>query len=304
VLQAPLFDGRSLALLELFDYWRDSSERLRQYLWAHRTTDLDRARRLIEVLPAETIIAILRYLVDDYWGRYVGWPDLMLWRDEAFLMVEVKSSSDKLSADQMRWIADNHEMLSRDSRRMRDLSLLAATLRDRGAWIPVLMDAEARKRAKAEGLRIAERLAELGVDIYCAHADTGTTVEETANRLSTGRLRVHEHLEEWFAGYRRYRRDEKGEIVEADDHLMRATGLMLVHGLGLAVSENRAASEAEGVSIRLRGIEMSMSARAARLAATADVVPGVVTSEDDEGILFGSAVYGHGDPCPNDLSFN
>jgi hypothetical protein len=44
---------------------------------------------------------------------------------------------------------------------------------------------------------------------------------------------------------RRYRRDEKGEIVETDDHLMRATGLMLVHGLGLAKTENRAASEAE-----------------------------------------------------------
>jgi hypothetical protein len=41
-----------------------------------------------------------------------------------------------------------------------------------------------------------------------------------ANRLSTGRLRVHDHLEEWFAGYRRYRRDEKGEIDETDDHLI------------------------------------------------------------------------------------
>jgi hypothetical protein len=126
-----------------------------------------------------------------------------------------------------------------------DLALLAATLRDRGAWIPVLMDAEARKRPRDEGLRIAERLSELGTDIYCAHADTGTTVEEIANRLSTGRLRVHDHLEEWFAGYRRYRRDERGEIVETDDHLIRATGLMLVHGLGLAITENRAASEAE-----------------------------------------------------------
>ena len=56
-------------------------------------------------------IAILRYRVDDYWGRYVGWPDLLLWRDKAFMMVEVKSSSDKLNADQMRWIADNHEIL-------------------------------------------------------------------------------------------------------------------------------------------------------------------------------------------------
>lgn len=99
------------ALLDLFDYWRDPSEGLRQYLWGHRTADVDRARRLIEVLPAETIVAILRYLVSDYWGRYVGWPDLLLWRDEAFIMVEVKSSSDKLSADQMRWIADNHEIL-------------------------------------------------------------------------------------------------------------------------------------------------------------------------------------------------
>jgi hypothetical protein len=123
----------------------------------------------------------------------------------------------------------------------------AATLRDRGPWIPVLMDAEARKRPKAEGLRIAERLNELGVDVYCARADTGAMVEVTANWLSTGRLRVHDHLEEWFAGYRRYRRDEKGDITEVDDHLMRATGLTLVHGLGLAVTENRAASDAENI---------------------------------------------------------
>lgn len=126
-----------------------------------------------------------------------------------------------------------------------DLSLLAVTLLDPGAWIPVLMDAEARKPAKGEGLRIAERLNELGVDVYCAHADTGAMVEDIANRLSTGRLRVHDHFEEWFAGYRPYRRDDQGEINEADDRLMRATGLMVVHGLGLAITENRAASEME-----------------------------------------------------------
>lgn len=41
------------ALLHLFDYWHDPSSGLRQYLWAHRTADVERARRLIEVLPAE-----------------------------------------------------------------------------------------------------------------------------------------------------------------------------------------------------------------------------------------------------------
>lgn len=99
------------ALLDLFDYWRAPSERLRQYLWAHREDDVDRARRLIEILPPETIDAILRYLITDYWGRYVGWPDLLLYRDNEFMLVEVKSSSDRLSAEQMQWIAGNHYTL-------------------------------------------------------------------------------------------------------------------------------------------------------------------------------------------------
>jgi hypothetical protein len=63
------------------------------------------------VLPAFTLIAILRYLVQNYWGRYLGWPDLLAYRDSEVRLVEVKSSGDKLSEDQKRWIADNHEML-------------------------------------------------------------------------------------------------------------------------------------------------------------------------------------------------
>jgi len=95
-------------LLWTFDYWRSHSHDFRQYLWAHRDGDMNRARRLIEILPSETILKILRYLVDHYWEHYLGWPDLLLFRDAEILFVEVKSSSDKLSEDQKRWIADNH----------------------------------------------------------------------------------------------------------------------------------------------------------------------------------------------------
>ena len=98
-------------LLWIFDYWRSPSSDLRQYLWAHREADVDRARRLIEVLPPETIFAMLRYLANNYWGHFLGWPDLLLFRPSEFLFVEVKSSSDKLSEDQKRWIADNHDQL-------------------------------------------------------------------------------------------------------------------------------------------------------------------------------------------------
>jgi hypothetical protein len=98
-------------LLWLFDYWRFHSARLREYLWAHQDRDVDRARQLIEIFPPGAILVILRYLVDDYWGRYLGWPDLLLWRDDEILLIEVKSSSDRLSGDQMRWIVDNFEQL-------------------------------------------------------------------------------------------------------------------------------------------------------------------------------------------------
>lgn len=97
--------------LWLFGYWLEPSEGLRQYLWAHRPEDVARARRLLEILPFDTIKMILRYLVDGYWDRYLGWPDLLLYRENEFKLVEVKSSSDKLSDDQKRWIADNHEIL-------------------------------------------------------------------------------------------------------------------------------------------------------------------------------------------------
>lgn len=98
-------------LLWLYDYWLNYSENLRQYLWAHRDADAERARKLIEILPGQHIRAILRYLIDDYWGHYLGWPDLLLWRGDDILLVEVKSSSDRLSGDQKRWIADNEAIL-------------------------------------------------------------------------------------------------------------------------------------------------------------------------------------------------
>jgi hypothetical protein len=99
------------ALLEKFDLWRPMSAELRQYLWAHRDKDVEVARTLVEILPPATITSVLRYLVGNYWGRYLGWPDLLLHRGEHFRFVEVKSSSDKLSDEQKRWIADNHDLL-------------------------------------------------------------------------------------------------------------------------------------------------------------------------------------------------
>ena len=95
----------------LFDYWLPYSGGLRQYLWAHREEHIGTARRLLAILPSQSIVRILRYLVDDYWGRYLGWPDLLAFKGNEFFFAEVKASGDKLSEEQRAWIQGNVESL-------------------------------------------------------------------------------------------------------------------------------------------------------------------------------------------------
>ena len=77
-LSAVICEPRELQ--GLFDLWLTPSEDLRLYLGAHRNEQIQVARQLINILPAVAIIEILRYLVEDYWGRYAGWPDLLVYR--------------------------------------------------------------------------------------------------------------------------------------------------------------------------------------------------------------------------------
>jgi hypothetical protein len=101
-------------LLWTYDYWQEPSRALRQYLWAYTEEDQERARTLLRVLGPQSIKMLMRYLAEDYWGRYLGWPDLMSWREgsdgpEGVDFIEVKSSKDRLSDDQRSWIQGNHQ---------------------------------------------------------------------------------------------------------------------------------------------------------------------------------------------------
>ena len=105
------FYAEEEGLNDLFDYWLGPSEKLRQYLWAHRPSDVERARQVLDVIPASKVIEALRYLVANYWGHYLGWPDLLVFRGNEFFLAEVKASGDKLSDEQKSWIAANHQQL-------------------------------------------------------------------------------------------------------------------------------------------------------------------------------------------------
>lgn len=91
----------------LFTYWTRDSWRLREYLWAHRPKDLEKAKAVMTVLGEDNLKTVLRYLVRDYWEHYLGWPDLLIHRPGELCFVEVKSSKDKLSDDQKNWMLGN-----------------------------------------------------------------------------------------------------------------------------------------------------------------------------------------------------
>jgi hypothetical protein len=65
-------------------------------LGGRRTDQIQVARQLIEILPSASIVEMLRYLVEDYWGRRSGWPDLIIFRDNEFFFSEVKSATGKV----------------------------------------------------------------------------------------------------------------------------------------------------------------------------------------------------------------
>ena len=90
-----------------FDYWIEPSNDFRQYLWAHRQNDIETAKRLLNILPPKIIKQILKFLIQDYYHRYLGWPDMLVFRDEQYFFAEVKSSKDKLREDQKDWIRNN-----------------------------------------------------------------------------------------------------------------------------------------------------------------------------------------------------
>ena len=128
-----------------------------------------------------------------------------------------------------------------------DFAIHARTLKSRGAWLPFLMDWEEYGRSKTDNEAMAQKLAELGINIMVETFSFEAAVEDMAAKLPTAELRVFQNLTPWFAEYRRISRNEKGQIDEAHVGILRATGLALTLGRAVAITENRARSDDRGL---------------------------------------------------------
>ncbi len=102
----------------------------------------------------------------------------------------------------------------------------AAAIRARGAWIRGAIDYAGTNQD--DGTRIMHLYEAEGLKLEKAVKAVEAGILEMFQRLSTGRLKVFSTLQNWFAEYRLYRRDEKGKIVKQNDHLLDATRYMVM----------------------------------------------------------------------------
>lgn len=142
--------------------------------------------------------------------------------------------------------SDTVYLYSEHYRGQAEPSVHAAGIKKRGEWIPGAIDPAARGRAQKDGDQLFQNYLDLGLDITKAVNAVTAGIDATFERLSTGRMKVFSTLEHWRGEYRLYRRDEKGNIVKQDDHLMDATRYFVMSGLGIAITKTQAAAAERG----------------------------------------------------------
>ncbi len=141
------------------------------------------------------------------------------------------------------WDRDTDTVHIYDAYRIREqpAAIHAAAFRARGEWIPMVWPHDGLQHDKGAGVGLAAQYRKLGVNMCQEMAmypvdETGTMasrvsveagVADMLNRFTTGRLKVAEHLHDWFDEFRTYHRKD-GRIVKENDDLMSATRYLLM----------------------------------------------------------------------------
>ena len=99
----------------------------------------------------------------------------------------------------------------------------AEAIKARGPWIKGAIDPASRGRGQIDGRQLIQMYQDLGLHLVDADNAVESGLYELLTRMTSGRLKVFKSMQNWLAEFRLYRRDEKGRIVKANDHLMDST---------------------------------------------------------------------------------
>lgn len=166
---------------------------------------------------AESEIKVKDFAIPDHWPRGYGMD--IGWNRTAAAWFAWDRESDTLY------------QYGEHYRGQAEPSVHANGIRARGDWLPGVIDPASRGRSQIDGQQILQMYKDLGLDLEVANNAREAGVYQVLQRLSSGRLKVFESCQKWFEEFRLYRRDEKGQIVKENDHLMDATRYFVMSGI-------------------------------------------------------------------------
>lgn len=99
----------------------------------------------------------------------------------------------------------------------------ASAIRNRGPWIPGLIDPASRGRSQIDGRKLLDEYRKERLDLHMAKNARETGILRCWQKLTTGKTKVFRGmLPNWQREIRLYRRDEDGLIIKVNDHAMDA----------------------------------------------------------------------------------
>ena len=106
-----------------------------------------------------------------------------------------------------------------------------AAIKARGEWMNGVIDPASFGSSQLDGRVAIDEYRNLGLHIEPALNAIDAGIQTMWTLMVTGRLRVHAHLFNWLAEFRKYHRDTNGKIVKENDHLMDATRYLVFSGV-------------------------------------------------------------------------
>jgi hypothetical protein len=103
-----------------------------------------------------------------------------------------------------------------------------------GRWCPGVIDPAAEKARGPDGELLIEAYRSLGLNVEKADNTRVSGLLTCWDMLSTQKLRIFNTLIHWVKEVKLYRRDEKGEIIKKNDHLMDAMRYNVMSGFAVA----------------------------------------------------------------------
>jgi phage terminase large subunit-like protein len=122
------------------------------------------------------------------------------------------------------WLAFDYEhdivyLYSEHYQQHAEPAVHAQGIRARGDWIPGVIDPAARGRSQHDGEQLLAIYEDLGLNLTVADNGVESGIYRVLERMTSGRLKIFNTLQNLLAEIRIYRRDEKGRVVKERDHL-------------------------------------------------------------------------------------